>query len=88
MFLSKRSTRSISVQVQTSDQTAVSRGSGQTPFDYIESGLQAMTFAPGDSAKQFAVTFEGDAMDEDNETFRVFLTNPLNATIGDVSVRP
>jgi len=81
--LSKRSTQTISVQVQTSDQTAVSRGTGQALFDYAESGLQAMSFAPGDSAKQFAVTFFGDALDEDNETFRVSLTNPLNATIGD-----
>ena len=66
-----------SVQVQTSDGTAVA-GS-----DYVAMPLTQLTFAPGESTKTVTVTINGDTGFEPDETFVMTLSNPVNATISD-----
>ena len=42
-----------------------------------------LTFAPGETTKTITVAVLGDALDEDDETFKVTLSNPNNATVAD-----
>ena len=68
--------RSVSVAYATADVTATS------PADYVAAG-GTVTFAPGDTSEQVTVLVNGDLLDEADETFRVDLSNPVNATIAD-----
>jgi chitinase len=83
VFLSSRPSQTVSFQISTSDQTATSAGQCGGAADYAASGLQGMSFTSRDSLKTFLVTTCGDNRDEDNETFRVFIQSPNNATIAD-----
>jgi len=74
--LSAPATSAVSVSVATSNDTATA-GS-----DYIAAS-GSLTFSPGQTARTFAVTINGDATREASETFRVTLSNPVNATLGD-----
>ena len=49
-------------------------------FDAVDAGT--LTFAPGETSKTIAVTVNGDAIDEDNETVVLRLSSPANATVG------
>jgi len=74
--LSAASGRTVTVSWATADDMAIQ------PADYTDSsGL--LTFVPGDTSETFGVTVNGDIIAELDETFRVVLTNPSNATLGD-----
>jgi hypothetical protein len=66
-----------SVQVQTANGTAAS-GS-----DYVAQSLTTVNFGAGDTTKTVAITINGDATFENNETLFLNLSNPTNATITD-----
>jgi hypothetical protein len=70
-------TLTATVQVQTANGTATAG------TDYVALALTTLTFAPSDSTKTVAVTINGDATFEANETFFVNLSNATNATIAD-----
>ena len=73
--LGAASGREVTVAYATSDDTA------EEPDDYgAESGT--LTFGAGDRVKTITVTTEDDELDEaDEETFKVKLSNPVNATL-------
>jgi len=73
--LSVASAKSVSVQYATANGTATA------PSDYA-SAAGTVTFAPGQKSKSVAVDIVGDLAIEQDETFAVTLSNPLNANIG------
>ena len=74
--LSASSSQTIAVQFATSNGTATAGA------DYsAASGI--LTFMPGVLTQPIAVTTLGDALDEDDETVNVTLSNATNASIGD-----
>lgn len=74
LSLSAPSGRTVSVDVATSDGSAIAWS------DYGP-GLDTITFSPGVTTRSIAVPVIGDMVREGNETFVVDLTNPVNATI-------
>lgn len=72
--LSAASTQTITVNVNTTDGTA------KASTDYSTTSL-TLNFAPGETVKNFTVPIVGDTLDENNETFYVFLSSPTNASI-------
>lgn len=66
-----------SVTFRTVDGTAVA-GS-----DYAAIAPTTLTFAPGTTTQTITVTVNGDVLSELNESFRVELTDPINAAIVD-----
>jgi hypothetical protein len=46
----------------------------------------SLTFGPGVTSRTISVPIIGDTLNEANETFLVSLSNPVNATTGDVSL--
>src|SRR5256714_4921348 len=65
------------VDFATADSTATT-----VDGDYVATN-GTLTFAPGDTTKQFTVLVNGDTKFENDETFVANLTNPTNATISD-----
>ena len=63
---------------------ATASGSATAPTDYVAANGNR-TIAAGATTTTFAVTVNGDVLDEANETFGVTLSNPANATIADGS---
>ena len=47
--------------------------------------LPGIRFAPGETSKDISVPVKGDTAFEDNETFTVNLSSPINATLGTAS---
>jgi len=76
--LTNASTSTITVQYATQDGTAASNG------DYIATS-GTLTFAAGETVKTITVNVVGDLFNEEDETFRVLLSNPTNASIGDAA---
>jgi hypothetical protein len=74
--LSAASTQTINVSYATSNVTAVSG------TDYV-AALGTISFAPGQTARTVSVAIKGDRTPEMSETFRVTLSNPVNATLRD-----
>ncbi|WP_413175631.1 beta strand repeat-containing protein [Anabaena azotica] len=74
--LSNPSTQTITVAYQTGNITATA-GS-----DYIAQ-TGTITFNPGETSKTVSVVINGDTVTESDETFRVTLNTPTNATIAD-----
>ena len=74
--LSGPSSEEVTVDWQTADGTA-SAGSDYTS----DSGT--LTFSPGDLRKMIEVTVTPDNVHEDDETFTLELTDPVNATVPD-----
>ena len=72
--LNPSSLQTVTVDYATSDGTATS-GSDYT----AASGT--LTFSPGDTTKTVSVPVAADDIDEDDETFTLTLTNPVNASI-------
>ena len=72
--LSKASGRSTAVDYATSDVTATA------PADYV-AAAGTLAFPPGTTTQTIPITVNGDLSDEPNETYRVTLSNPVNATI-------
>lgn len=64
----------VSVDFATADNTATS------PSDYLPTS-GTLTFDPGIAFKQIFVTINGDTTLELDETFRMNISNPVNATI-------
>ncbi|HJU41009.1 MAG TPA: Calx-beta domain-containing protein [Tahibacter sp.] len=62
----------------TLDDTATTAGN-----DYVAASETGVTIAPGDTTATFAVTINGDATAEPDETYFVNLTNAGNASIAD-----
>ncbi|MGI0491461.1 Calx-beta domain-containing protein [Alkalinema pantanalense CENA528] len=76
--LDQPTTQQVSVQYATVDGTAVSSG---LSADYGgKSGT--LIFAPGETSKTVAIEVFGDTNFEANETFKLQLSNPQNATLG------
>jgi chitinase len=73
--LSSASTDTITVDWSTGNGTA-------GPADYTVANGR-LTFAPGETQKTITVLVKGDTLVEPNETYRVNLTRPIYATIGD-----
>lgn len=63
------------------DYQTISR-SARSPQDFTPS-TGTLTFAPGETVKQFSVPIVGDQIDESDETFEVFLSRVSGATFGD-----
>lgn len=72
--LSKARGKAITVDYATED------GSAKTPADYASTS-GTLTFAPGETEKTIKVPIKGDKREERNETFKVVLSKPTNATI-------
>ena len=72
--LSQSSSQPVTVKYATADGTATA-GS-----DYTATS-NTLTFAPGETKKTVSVSVKGDTVVEPNETFRVNLTTPTNATL-------
>jgi hypothetical protein len=66
--------QTVTVDYATSDDTATA------PADYT-SASGTLTFSPGQKSKTITVQVIGDALDENNETFFLNLTNPINAPL-------
>jgi hypothetical protein len=77
LSLSAASGQQVSVSYATTDGTA-SRQS-----DYIRIVTATAVFSPGQTTQTVSVTVSGDTTVEDNETFFVDLSNPINATLAD-----
>lgn len=75
--LSAASTTTVTYTIATADGSAVA-GS-----DYVGSTLTGQTIAAGQTSKTFAVTINGEAIIEGNETFTVNLSAPAGATLLD-----
>jgi hypothetical protein len=73
--LSRASTRTITVRYATAPGTA-------TAADFTAAS-GTLTFAPGETAKTVRVTTIDDALVEGDETFRLVLSAPTNATLAD-----
>ncbi len=74
--LSTASGNTVTVQYAVSGGTATANGT-----DYsLSSGT--LTFTPGDTSENVAITVSNDALDENNETIEVTLSSPSNATLG------
>ncbi len=57
-------------------------GSATAPADYATTS-GTLTFTAGQTTRPVTVPINGDTLDEDNETFTVLLSSPVNATIAD-----
>jgi|GEM_PF-1885028 len=64
----------VSVDFTTTD------GAATAPADFAaQSGT--LTFTPGETSKQITIDLNPDTLDEEDESFGVLLTNPINATL-------
>ncbi len=75
--LSAPSADSVIVHLATQDGTA------NSGYDYVPVADAAITFAPGETVKQYTLTINGDKVWEPDETFNVLLSNAEGATIAD-----
>ena len=57
-------------------------GTATAGVDYTALAPGTLTFAAGETSKRIAVSVTGDTAIERNETIRVVLSNPTNATLG------
>ena len=79
--LSEHAPQTLSIEYFTTDGTA------KTPDDYV--GIinpgppEVVTFDPFDTSKTIEITINGDTINEPDEIFTVYLTNPTNAVIID-----
>ena len=76
--LSQQSNQTVRVQGSTVGGTA------QSGIDFVPLST-SVTFSPGQTSRTFTVNMIGDVVYETDETMRVLLGNPLNATIADNS---
>jgi ribosomal protein L35AE/L33A len=75
--LSAASSQTVSVTYATANGTATA------PADYTAAAATVLSFTPGTTSRTITVPIAGDLLDENNETFVVNLTAPVNATIAD-----
>jgi len=74
--LSAASSQTVTVKYATVN------GSAVAPADYTALPLATLTFLPGQTARTINAPARGDALDETNETFKLLLSSPTNATVG------
>ena len=74
--LSSASSNTVTVNYATADNTAVAG------VDYVATS-GTLTFTPGQTSRTLSVAINGDVLNEDNVSFNVNLTAPVNATISD-----
>jgi hypothetical protein len=74
--LSAASGKSVTVSYATVEDTAKA-------VDDYTSASGTITFSPGQATSQLSIQLKIDTLSEDNETFVVNLSNPVNATIAD-----
>ena len=74
--LSQASGKTVTVKYATANNTATS------PADYTAVTSTQISFAPGQTTQTVPVQVQGDVLDENNETFFVNLSTPVNATLG------
>ena len=79
--LSAASGKTIEVDYETMDGTA------EAGSDYTAVLPTTLTFNPGDTEETFAIDITTDALDEDDETFSVALSNESNVTLADSSAQ-
>ena len=72
--LAEASSQTVTVDYETRDETA------EAGADYA-STANTLTFLPGQTSKTIVVAVNGDTLDEDDETFAVDLSNPVNAPL-------
>jgi len=77
VMLSALSGLDVSVDYATVDGTALAG------LDYTGISATTLNLPAGMISNTFTVAILDDALDENNETFTVTLSNPVNATIGD-----
>ena len=75
LTLDKPSTSEVSVLVNTS------QGTAKAGSDYVSVGRATVTFPPGTTRQTFTVQVIGDTQVEANESFRLDLRSPVNATL-------
>ena len=61
---------------------ATTAGTATAGTDYVAAS-GSRTIAAGSTTASVTITVNGDTLDEDDETFGISLTNPVNATVGD-----
>ena len=66
----------VTVDFATDDGTAIAS-------DDYQGASGTVTFAPGEQIQSILVRINGDTVPEPNETFFIYLSNPINAEIGD-----
>ncbi|MFB0515655.1 MAG: Calx-beta domain-containing protein [Candidatus Neomarinimicrobiota bacterium] len=64
---------------------AVTGGTATSGVDYALTGSKG-TISPGDTSSNIPIIIYGDGLDENDETIILGLSNPVNATLGAVSV--
>ncbi|WP_425365349.1 PKD domain-containing protein [Gloeothece verrucosa] len=72
--LSAASAKTVSVNYATADGTATAQ------LDYLAAS-GTLTFAAGETSKTISVTVKGDLLVEPDETFKLNLSNPINAIL-------
>ena len=76
VVLSAPSPQTITVQLSTTDGTAISVGANP---DFVPITNQTITFLPGETSKIVPVNINGDVADEQNETFSLNIVSVTNA---------
>jgi hypothetical protein len=78
--LSKPADREVSVDIKTVDGTARSSAAGPIPADFA-AAEETLVIPAGETGRDFVVLVNGDAFNEDDETFQVELSNPVFVNI-------
>lgn len=81
--LSVASSKTVTVNFATSDDTATAVGAAATGGKDYSATSGVLSFVPGETSKTIYVPINGDTVDEDDETFNVTLSAPINATLLD-----
>lgn len=76
--LSSPSSQTVTVNYKTKNATSIA------PGDYTAAN-GIISFAPGETIKTIGITINGDLVAESNETFKITLSNPVNATLSDAT---
>ncbi|HEY9816116.1 MAG TPA: Calx-beta domain-containing protein [Candidatus Obscuribacterales bacterium] len=75
LTLNTPSGQDIAVDYQVNNGTAIA------PFDYVAPAAGTLTFAAGTTVQTLSVPLINDSLDEDQETFQLNLSNPINVTL-------
>lgn len=78
--LDKTTNKTVSVRYRTNQPVLVPTGVALEGRDYFATS-GTLTFRPGERTKEFTVKILADAIKDDNETFRVVLSEPVNAQL-------
>ncbi|MCU0381379.1 MAG: family 16 glycosylhydrolase [Chitinophagaceae bacterium] len=79
--LSAASTQSVSVSVATEEATA------KAGLDFIAFSSRTVSFQPGETQKTLQVEIVADEWKENTEEFRLLISNPVNGTLPNNTVR-